>query len=106
MLRPFPTTIERKRELHAAILREGGGPLMEDIAKWRALFPGSRMVYVTVGNLEVGERPGQNAEVFHDDHEAMKLVASNRRKTEPTPEEVVAKVAAKKRNTASKRTRK
>ena len=24
MLRPFPTTIERKRELHAAILREGG----------------------------------------------------------------------------------
>ena len=106
MLHAMPTTLERKRELHAAILREGGGPLMEDAAHWRALFPGSRLVYVHVGNLEVGERPGQNAEVFDDDHEAMKLQRSINSKTDPTHEQIIATVSAKKRNTASKRTKK
>ena len=79
---------------------------MEDVAKLRALFPGSRLVYVTVGNLEVGERPGQNAEVFNDEHEAMKLQRSISSKANPTHEQIIAKVSAKKRHTASKRTKK
>ncbi len=101
-LRPFPTTVERKRELHAAILREGGGPLMQEVSKWRALFPGSRLTYVHVGNLEIGEKPG-TGEVFDENHEAMKLAMSDRRKSAPTSEEVVAKFVAKKQHDAAKR---
>ena len=50
----FPTTPERKRELMAAIIREGGQGLLDDVAMWRAQFPGAKLVSIDVGNLHVG----------------------------------------------------
>lgn len=76
--RPFPTTPERKRELHAAIIREGGGDLLKDVAKWREQFPGARLVSITVGNLDIGPpRVRESSEVFTRDHMAMRQLRAD-----------------------------
>ena len=76
--RPFPATIERKRELMAAIVREGGQPLLDLVEEWRATFPGARLVKVKAGNVDVGEPdpPRAKCEVFNDNHPAMTWLRS------------------------------
>ena len=106
MSRPFPDTIERKRELHAAILREGGGPLMDEVKRLQGLFPGARLTHIKVGNVDVGLSLNTSVEAFDESHEAMKLHRSVERKLNPPAEVVVAKVAASRRNTAIKRMKK
>lgn len=72
MRRPFPTTPERKRELHAAIMREGGQPLLDTVAEFRKAFPGATLKSIKVGTLDVGDPTPRNEEVFTHDHPAMK----------------------------------
>lgn len=74
MRRPMPTTPDRKRELMAAIVREGGQPILDAVAEFRAAgFPDAKLVSIKVGSLDVGEPdpPPEKCEVFTHDHPAM-----------------------------------
>ena len=90
--RPFPETIERKRELHAAILREGGGPLMSEVAQLRAQWPGAALTYIKAGNLEVGVVP-RDGYVITPNAEVERL----RRKLTPTIDEIASDKLRKKK---------
>lgn len=77
--RPLPTTIERKRELVAAIVREGGQGILDTVAWCRANgYPNARLVSVKVGNLDVGEPdpPPEKCEVFTASHPALTWLRS------------------------------
>jgi hypothetical protein len=76
--RPFPATPELKRELHAAIIREGGGELLKDVSKWREQFPGAKLVSIKVGNLDIGPpHARESSETFTRDHMAMRQLRAN-----------------------------
>jgi hypothetical protein len=53
MLRPFPTTTERKREAYAAMVREAPDVMVE-VAALMKQFPGSKLTYFKAGTLELG----------------------------------------------------
>lgn len=65
---------------------------MDEVAMWRAAFPGARLTYIQVGNLEVGTPPADGWKV---DDNLSRLVHSQQPKA---PEQIVAKVAAKQRS--------